>query len=85
MPDSSFLAVLGRAPWAPGLAAATDQHAAAVRDIIEASGLPVTRDTLQGYLDGFLEALEETGWHLGSRLDWHAQRMLAVQRLMNGC
>lgn len=83
MPDSSFLGVLSRAPWAPGLAAAADQHAAAVRDIIEASGLPVTRATLQDYLDGFLEALEETGWHLGPRLDWHAQRVLAVQRLID--
>ncbi|WP_106399869.1 DUF6401 family natural product biosynthesis protein [Actinocorallia populi] len=83
MPESSFLPLLSRAPWAPGLGAAADQHAAAVRDIIEASGLPVTRATLRDYLDGFLEALEETGWRLGSRLDWHAQRMLAVQRLID--
>ncbi|GAA0946408.1 DUF6401 family natural product biosynthesis protein [Actinocorallia libanotica] len=83
MPEYSFLPLLSRAPWAPGLAAAADQHAAAVRDILEASGLPVTRATLRDYLDGFLEALEEAGWQLGPRLDWHAQRVLAVQRLID--
>ncbi len=83
MPDSSFLTALCRAPWAPGLAAATDQHSAAVRDIIEASGLAVTPTTLRGYLDGFLEGLAEAGWSLGPQLDWHAQRLLAVQRLLH--
>lgn len=81
-PETSILTPLHRAGWAPGLCASTDQHAAAVRDILTASGLEPTRETFQEYLEGFLSGCEETGWTLGPRLDWHAQRMLAVQRMI---
>ncbi|MCD0452731.1 DUF6401 family natural product biosynthesis protein [Actinocorallia sp. API 0066] len=81
-PSMTPLGPLDRIGFAPGLRAATDQHAAAVRDILQTSGLETSRQTLQEYLDGFLSGCAETGWTLGPRLDWHAQRMLAVQRMI---
>ncbi|ROO89605.1 hypothetical protein EDD29_7306 [Actinocorallia herbida] len=81
-PETSHLIPLARVGWAPGLHAAADQHASAVRDILVASGLEPDRDTLSEYLDGFLSGCAETGWTLGPQLDWHAQRMLAVQRMI---
>ncbi|GAA2494837.1 DUF6401 family natural product biosynthesis protein [Streptomyces sp. NPDC059506] len=41
----------------PGLVAAVDQHAAAVRDSIE-----MDRETLGDYLLGFLDELHDQGW-----------------------
>ncbi|GAB2835243.1 hypothetical protein GCM10022221_37790 [Actinocorallia aurea] len=81
-PETSHLTPLSRVDLAPGLHAATDQHSAAVRDILVASGLEPDQPTLREYLDGFLSGCAETGWTLGTQLDWHAQRMLAVQRMI---
>jgi hypothetical protein len=64
----------------PGLVAAADQHAAAVRDIIQGSGLPLTADTLADYRHGFLEVCMEKGWWPGEEYDWALLRATAVER-----
>ncbi|MDX6742831.1 DUF6401 family natural product biosynthesis protein [Actinocorallia sp. A-T 12471] len=80
--ETSHLTPLSRVGWAPGLHASADQHSAAVRDILTASGLEPNPSTLLEYLDGFVSGCAETGWTLGPRLDWHAQRILTVQRMI---
>lgn len=69
----------------PGLAAAVDQHAAAVRDVIEAAGGTVRVRALLDYLDGFASTAYEQGWRpeldgdrLTGELSWQSLRMLAV-------
>jgi hypothetical protein len=62
----------------PRLAAAVDQHAAAVRDIIAASGEEPTREVLADYLHGFADAALERGWWPEDDLDWETIRVIAV-------
>ena len=69
-------------PFAPGLAASMDQHAAAVRDVIAGSGLEITAQTLTDYRKGFLAQLAERGWQLNNELDWRAIRLLALERMI---
>ncbi|GAA3206914.1 DUF6401 family natural product biosynthesis protein [Actinocorallia longicatena] len=64
----------------PGLTAAADQHAAAVRDIIQGSGLPLTEKTLRDYRHGFLEVCMEKGWWPGQEFDWELLRATAIER-----
>ncbi|WP_425565623.1 DUF6401 family natural product biosynthesis protein [Pilimelia columellifera] len=68
----------------PGLAAAIDQHAAAVRDSIRATGRPMTRAGLAGYATGLREAATDHGWSAPdtpidwTRADWVLVRLIAV-------
>lgn len=65
----------------PGLGAALDQHAAAVRESIRAAGERVGPDTLTGYLIGFWDGAHEQGWRPprpGDPLDFAALRLSAV-------
>ena len=91
---------LGRAGLAaaaaiPGLGAAVDQHAAAVRDIVdvgvEDSAVVAGVVVLAGYARGVLDKAKERGWrftapaHLAdwSSTDWPTARLLAVCALAN--
>jgi Family of unknown function (DUF6401) len=68
----------------PGLAAAVDQHVAAVRDVITASGgEPVSR-VLLDYLHGFTDTALECGWWPEDGLDWMTVRVIAVYSLLHG-
>jgi Family of unknown function (DUF6401) len=62
----------------PGLAAAVDQHAAAVRDIIAATDQEPTPAVLLDYLHGFADAALERGWWPTGDLDWETVRVIAV-------
>jgi hypothetical protein len=62
----------------PGLAAAVDQHAAAVRDVIAASGNALTPRVLLDYLYKFTDAAIERGWWPGVSFDWETVRVVAV-------
>ena len=72
----------------PGLAAAVDQHAAAVRDLLprgEGPGALGERVLLAGYARGLLERSEVTAAQIENRCagrwtraDWLALRLLAV-------
>lgn len=76
-------AMTSKVPFAPGLAASMDQHAAAVRDVIAGSGLEITAQTLTDYRDGFLAQLAERGWELRIELDWRAIRLFALERMID--
>ncbi|RAY14533.1 hypothetical protein DPM19_12175 [Actinomadura craniellae] len=68
----------------PGLAAEVDQHAAAVRDIVVASGERLNEASLLDYLHGFAEAAVERGWWPGSGgPDWEFIRVVAVCWLLS--
>jgi hypothetical protein len=68
----------------PGLLAAVDQHAAAIRDSIAATGRRITPHTLAGYMEGVREGALAHGWLPPSgpvnwdRADWMLVRLLAV-------
>jgi hypothetical protein len=70
----------------PGLAAAVDQHAAAVRDILVVGvegPAAVGVILLAGYARGLLDHAREMGWPVGApagwtRPDWLTTRLLAV-------
>jgi hypothetical protein len=62
----------------PRLAAAVDQHAAAVRDILAASGEEPTHEVLMDYLHGFADAALARGWWPEDELDWETVRVIAV-------
>jgi hypothetical protein len=68
----------------PGLLAAVDQHAAAVRDSLHGDRRPLTVAALAGYADGLREAAREHGWQPPaepvdwSEPDWVLTRLLAV-------
>ncbi|MFD2766079.1 DUF6401 family natural product biosynthesis protein [Micromonospora eburnea] len=68
----------------PVLLAAVDQHAAAVRDSLEADSRPLTVAALAGYAEGVRAAAEEHGWQPPaepvdwSRPDWLFTRLIAV-------
>jgi hypothetical protein len=61
-----------------GLAAAVDQHAAAVRDVIAASGDELVPSVLLDYLHGFTDAAIERGWWPTGDFDWETVRVVAV-------
>jgi hypothetical protein len=66
-----------------GLAAAVDQHSAAVRDVITASGDDPVREVLLDYLHGFTEGAVERGWWpIDGRYDWETIRVVAVHALL---
>jgi hypothetical protein len=67
---------------APGLAAAVDQHMAAVRDVIEASGEEPVADVLLDYVHGFTDAAIERGWWPTGEHDWETVRVIAVHSLL---
>ncbi|WP_236789571.1 DUF6401 family natural product biosynthesis protein [Amycolatopsis sp. GM8] len=71
----------------PGLLAAIDQHAAAVRDIVtygvEGSAAIAGVVLLAGYASGLLDQAKEHGWRFTSpadwtRADWFTARLLAI-------
>ncbi|MEU5875980.1 DUF6401 family natural product biosynthesis protein [Spirillospora sp. NPDC047279] len=64
----------------PGLAAAVDQHVAAVRDDIGAHR--PHPDVLMDYLHGFAEDAFRRGWWPGSTRDWEFVRIVAVCWMM---
>ncbi|MEV5750129.1 DUF6401 family natural product biosynthesis protein [Actinoallomurus sp. NPDC052308] len=66
----------------PGLAAAVDQHTAAIRDIIAGSGQQLTPHVLREYLEGFTDAAIERGWWPGDEFDWETVRVVAVCSLI---
>lgn len=67
----------------PGLAAAVDQHAAAVRDVITASGGTVHEDSLLDYVTGFAGAAIERGWSPAEDPScWQRERVVAVYWLV---
>jgi hypothetical protein len=67
---------------APGLAAAVDQHTAAVRDVIRASGDDPVAEVLLDYLHGFTDAAIERGWWPTGAWDWETLRVVAVYSLL---
>lgn len=74
---------IGRPAPLPGLTAAVDQHAAAVRDILAvgvrgpASGVVL----LAGYARGLLDGARERGWHLREPADWASADWLTTRLL----
>jgi Family of unknown function (DUF6401) len=60
----------------PGLVAAVDQHAAAVRDAL--GGLDRLADYLPDYVLGFTDALRDLGWCEHEGYDFAALRLTAV-------
>jgi hypothetical protein len=69
-------------PHNPGLAAAVDQHSAAVRDVITASGDEPVAQVLIDYVHGFTEAAVERGWWPTGEYDWETLRVIAVHTLL---
>jgi hypothetical protein len=86
---------LAAASAIPGLGAAVDQHAAAVRDIVdvgvEDSATVAGVVVLAGYARGVLDKARELGWRLSTpphladwtRTDWLTARLVAVCALAN--
>lgn len=66
----------------PGLAAAVDQHSAAVRDVITASGDEPVSEVLRDYVHGFADAAIERGWWPDGGFDWETVRVIAVCSLL---
>jgi hypothetical protein len=76
---------IGRPTPLPGLTAAVDQHAAAVRDILAVGvqGSAAGVVLLAGYARGLLDGAREQGWYPRrqtdwARADWITTRLLAV-------
>jgi hypothetical protein len=72
----------------PGLLAAIDQHAAAIRDSLMGDLRPITPVHLAAYAEGVRGAAAEHGWHLpegpidwSTGADWVLTRLLAVCHL----
>jgi len=78
---------LAAAARCPGLLATVDQHAAAVRDSLEADDRPLTPAALAGYVEGVSAAARDHGWTPPpgpvdwSDPDWLLTRLLAVHAL----
>jgi hypothetical protein len=68
----------------PGLAAAVDQHAAAVRVVFTRSGGELHEAALMEYLHGFTDTALEQGWWPGEEYDWQLVRVIAVCSLVRG-
>lgn len=74
---------IGRPEQLPGLTAAIDQHAAAVRDILSvgvrgsASGVVL----LAGYARGLLDGARQQGWRPHAPEDWAAADWLTTRLL----
>jgi uncharacterized protein DUF6401 len=66
----------------PGLAAAVDQHSAAVRDVLAASGDEPVSENLFDYVHGFTDAAVERGWWPTGEYDWETVRVIAVYALL---
>ncbi|MGH3415193.1 MAG: DUF6401 family natural product biosynthesis protein [Actinocrinis sp.] len=64
----------------PGLVAAVDQHAAAIRDIVD--GHPSLREALTDYVLGFTDALREIDWFAHEGYDFATLRLTAVCHFM---
>ncbi len=65
----------------PGLAAAVDQHAAAVRQSITAAGSQVGQESLTRYLHGFADGVRAWRWTpatTGPGYDWETLRLAAI-------
>lgn len=63
----------------PGLVAAIDQHAAAVRDAVLAAGTAEPFHIRLGdYVLGFIDALRELGWTESAGFDFASLRLTAV-------
>ncbi|WP_033341869.1 DUF6401 family natural product biosynthesis protein [Catenuloplanes japonicus] len=81
---------LAAASTAPALLAAIDQHAAAVRDSLDADLRPLSVIALAGYVEGIRDAAREHGWRMPeghvdfTAADWVLTRMLAVCALAEG-
>ncbi|MET7461043.1 DUF6401 family natural product biosynthesis protein [Nonomuraea sp. NPDC005501] len=71
--DTLGHAQLQRMTGEPGLVAAVDQHAAALRDTIA-----LDRETLGDYLLGFADELRHRGWTVREELDAVALRLTAI-------
>jgi hypothetical protein len=76
---------LAAALTVPGLMAAVDQHAAAVRESLAASGLEITAAPLAGYATSVAAAAVRMGRELPdpaavdwTRADWFQLRLMAV-------
>ena len=70
----------------PGLGAAVDQHAAAVRDAVREhaneDGHGSLRESLADYVLGFTDALREIGWFPHEGYDFATLRLVAVCHFM---
>ena len=81
---AALAAAIGTPVPTPGLRAAVDQHAAAVRDSTRADARPLTYAALAGYAMGLREAADERGWRPPcgpveeEHADWFTVRLLAV-------
>ncbi|MFV2100735.1 DUF6401 family natural product biosynthesis protein [Micromonospora sp. LOL_024] len=68
----------------PGLLAAVDQHAAAVRDSLRGDHRPLSAAALAGYAEGVRSAAGEHGWQAPAgpvtwvEADWVLLRLLGV-------
>lgn len=71
---------LAEMAFEPGLVAALDQHAAAVRDVL--GGADAYPRTLGDYTLGFLDALREAGWREHVGYDFATLRLTAVSWLI---
>ncbi|WP_433532465.1 DUF6401 family natural product biosynthesis protein [Micromonospora sp. CA-263727] len=75
---------LAAASAEPGLLAAVDQHAAAVRESLHGDQRPLTAAALAGYAEGLRSAARDHGWSPPtgpldwSEADWVLVRLLAV-------
>lgn len=67
----------------PGLAAAVDQHVAAVRDVLGESGDgEPAAEILLDYVHGFTDAALERGWWPEGDFDWETVRVIAAYSLL---
>lgn len=70
----------------PGLLAAVDQHAAAIRDALFADFRPLTAVHLAGYAEGVRDAAADHGWRLpDGPVDWTAASDWVLTRLLAVC
>jgi hypothetical protein len=67
----------------PALAASVDQHAAAVRDLLNGpGGSHPEPEALMTYLHGFAEDAFRRGWWPGDTRDWEFVRIVTVCWMM---
>jgi hypothetical protein len=70
----------------PGLLAAIDQHAAAIRDSLFGDLRPLTAIHLAGYAEGVRDAAAEHGWRFPEApVDWSAGTDWVLTRLLAVC